>query len=146
MAVHRKGQTLSMAHLASQLMTTEAFRGMTIVDVEGRKLGQIETLIIDGRRGNVILVGALSGEKLVGIPWVLLQAESSDRQLGDIDRFAARIDMSMLDEAPGLVRTEALDIVNLKQWASETFKYFTLDPALVEGGGPGSKMDAPPGP
>jgi hypothetical protein len=108
--------------------------------MDGRK-----TRSPDRHRGSVTLVVALSGKRLVGIPWLLIQADSGDQQQRD-NALVARIEVSMFENAPSFGRTEALGTVDLEQWAFAVFKHFDLEPKLVEGKRPGAGIDAPPGP
>lgn len=87
--------------MQTQVLSTSSIRGHAVRNLEGRKLGEIEDLVIDLASGTVAYAvlsfgGVLGvGEKLFAVPWNAMGLDLEERC------FVLDVDKEFLENAPG---------------------------------------------
>jgi len=112
---------VSVIHKASDLI------GKNVVNPEGKTLGEIKNLAIDGEQGRIAYAilsfgGFLGiGNKLFAIPWGALRIGPGG------DNFVLNVDKAKLEKAPGFDNDKWPDLTN-RQVAGELHTYYGITP------------------
>ena len=106
-----------------QIVSTEDIVGVEVRNLEGEKLGKVETLMIDKLHGKVAYVvlsfgGFLGmGDKLFAMPWSMF---SYDRKK---ECFTIAIDKETLKKSPGFDKDSWPDMSS-PTWSSAIHNYY----------------------
>ncbi|HYD80471.1 MAG TPA: PRC-barrel domain-containing protein [Paucimonas sp.] len=100
--------------------------GTDVVDAQGRKIGDIQDIVLDRTRGQVAYAvvsfgGTLGvGSKYFAIPWQALRPDAEDKLVLNVDR-------EKLRNAPGFDKDRWPDMAS-EQWNTETARYYNQRP------------------
>ena len=110
-----------------KVMAADTLEGDDIVDSAGKKLGELEHVMIDVPSGRVAYAvlsfgGFLGmGEKLFAIPWKALHIDPPEH------RFVLDVDEETLKNAPGFDKDHWPSMAD-ERWATEVHTYYHVRP------------------
>ena len=135
-----------------QLYRTSRIVGTSVRDLNDRRIGRIQDLVLDGRRGEVTYAvvsfgGVLGvGQKLHAVPWQVLQPENGGRH------YTLNVDRETINLAPAFDKANWPDMTDAK-WRMEIERYWSRKvgrgnpPATLPETGEGvAPVPVPPGP
>lgn len=109
------------------VMSAESLAGDKVVNPEGEKLGEIDSIMLDVPSGRIAYAvlsfgGFLGmGDKLFAIPWSALTLDA------DRERFVLNVDKERLKKAPGFDKDHWPSMAD-SQWANDIHSYYGTRP------------------
>lgn len=116
--------------VAPDLSRASKVIGTDVVNAQGKKIGDIEDVVLDRTRGQVayavVSFGGVMGvgSKYFAIPWKSLQA-------GVNDKYVLNVDPEKLKRAQGFDKDHWPDMAS-QQWNRETYRYYNQIPYWQE--------------
>lgn len=128
------------------LISVESFRHIDVVNQDGETLGNGESVVVDLSQGNVVVVIISYRDKLIGIPWELIEPSGVPGKPGAGESIVVNVEPSQLEKAPTVGSDTDRPGSHWQTWSREVYEHFDLGVPWVEPQGPGAALDAPPGP
>lgn len=122
--------------------------GADVKTAQGEKLGKVNDLILSPSNGRVEFAVIDWNNKLVPVPFSLLNASSTGERSGFLSptgaeiSFTAKVDTTKLQNAPTIDKSRWTDIQQ-PGWSQKVYSYFGVSPEGM--GAPGSGTEMTPG-